>query len=98
MINISKYYFPGFWETYYMSTTIKTNGVHSLRFRISLFLVIATLLITISISFVSLGLFTQHTRSSHLKIAQAVALLADDAIDADCVERYIIEGRNTPGY
>lgn len=98
MVNISKCYFSGFSETYHMSTTIKTNGVHSLRFRISLFLAIATLLITISISFVSLGLFTQHTRSSHLKIAQGVASLAADAIDADCVERYKIEGRNTPGY
>ncbi|HAM77721.1 MAG TPA: hypothetical protein DCP61_00840 [Treponema sp.] len=81
-----------------MDKAINTKGIHSLRVRISFLLVLAALLIASAISFVALGLFTVHTRASHLKIAKGVAMLASQAIDADSIEAYKKDGKTVPGY
>ncbi|MBP5696712.1 MAG: hypothetical protein J6X11_08720 [Treponema sp.] len=81
-----------------MTKAINTKGIHSLRVRISILLVFAALLLAAAISFVALGLFTVHTRSSHLKMAKGVAILAAEAIDADSIELYKQEGKTVAGY
>lgn len=82
----------------YMTNAINTKGIHSLRTRISVLLVLAALMLAASISFVALGLFTVHTRSSHLKMAKGVAILAAEAIDADSIELYKQDGKAVSGY
>ncbi|MBQ5570294.1 MAG: hypothetical protein IIT45_07610, partial [Treponema sp.] len=81
-----------------MTNAINTKGIHSLRTRISVLLVLAALMLAASISFVALGLFTVHTRSSHLKMAKGVAILAAEAIDADSIELYKQDGMAVSGY
>lgn len=77
---------------------IKTRGIHSLRVRISFLLILAAGILTFSISFVALNLFSNHTRAEHLKTAKGVALLAANSIQADSIETYLAQGKDVPGY
>ena len=77
---------------------IKTRGIHSLRVRISFLLILAAGILTFTISFVALNLFSNHTRAEHLKTAKGVALLAANSIQADSIETYLAQGKDVPGY
>ena len=81
-----------------MQQSINTKGLNSLRVRISLMLILVALLLSASISFTALGLFTSHTRTEHLRTAKGVAMIADKIIDADSIERYKREGKSASGY
>ena len=78
--------------------SIKTTGFNSLRVRISLLLILAAVLLSVSISLVALQLFTQHTREAHLDTAKGVAVIAEKLIDADAIESYRTEGKSVKGY
>lgn len=81
-----------------MQKSINTRGINSLRFRISLLLILVALMLSASISFTALELFTRHTRSEHLRTAKGVALIAANIIDADSIENYKTEGKSANGY
>lgn len=69
-----------------------------MRIRISVLIILVALILTVSISFVALSLFTRHTRERHLDIAKGVAVIAQKIIDADSVERYKAGGRTASGH
>lgn len=81
-----------------MRNSIKTKGLNSLRVRISLLLILAAVFLSVSISFIALALFTQHTRQSHLDTAKGTAVIASKLIDADSIEKYKLEGKSAQGY
>ena len=81
-----------------MLKLLRKRLFHSLRVRISFLLVLAAVLLTASISFVALTLFTMHTRTAHLDTARGVATIAASIIDADAIENYKAEGKSAAGY
>lgn len=81
-----------------MQESINTKGINSLRVKISLLLIFVAMVLSASVSFTALALFTQHTKTEHLRTAKGVAMIAEGLIDADSIENYKREGKTSLGY
>lgn len=71
---------------------------YSLRTKIAMILVLSSLAIAISLTFVAYKLFTDDTFDQNVKVAKTTASLAAAAIDPEKVDQYIKEGEDAPGY
>ncbi len=80
----------------------KMNGLHyrsmTLRTKIALILILTSLAIAVSLTYVSYMLFVDYTRDQNVKIATTTASLAASAIDPEMVDEYLKEGEDAPGY
>ena len=70
----------------------------SLSTKIAMMLVLTSLAVAISLTFVSYRLFTDSTQEQNIKAAKTTASLAAAAIDPDMVNQYLQEGKDAPGY
>lgn len=70
----------------------------ALRIKIALILIMTSLAVAVSLTWVSYMLFTQYTHDMNVKEAHTTASFAASAIDPDMVDQYIEEGEKAPGY
>ncbi|MBR1472018.1 MAG: HD domain-containing protein [Lachnospiraceae bacterium] len=70
----------------------------SLRGKVVLILVAASLLLTVVAVFISRELFRNYTEEQHINLAEGAALMAAGVIDAQQVDEYISRGESARGY
>lgn len=75
----------------------KTNR-KSLSVRVGAVLVLTTLILAVSISWVSIRLYHDSIKAEYAENAHDAARLASMIIDADKIDKYIAEGKSVPGY
>ena len=83
------------------SETLDANlkiGGHSLKGRMTRMLVIAAVVLTLGMSWISIELHFVNTRKEYTQNAQNAAKLAAKVIDPEKVEDFIRRGKSVPGY
>ena len=80
-----------------LSADMKIGG-HSLKGRMTRMLVIASVVLTLGMSWISIELHFINTKTEYTQNAKNAAKLAAKIIDADKVEDYIRLGKTVPGY
>ena len=76
-----------------------SSGVrYSVRIRTTVMVVLTSLVIVISVCWVSIRLYYSSEKKDRINEAQGAAALAADILDPDMVDTYVREGENAPGY
>ncbi len=76
----------------------RKGGIHSLRIRIIVLLSFAMVMLTIIMATISINLQFENTRKEYTINALNAAKFAASEVDADMINEYLENGRQTPGY
>ena len=77
---------------------VRTKAFHSLKMRTTMLLTIVSFSLTIALVAISLNTYVTYSREEHIQIAEGVANLAAETIQADMIAEYIAHGKSVAGY